>query len=131
MAQHRDVARYGALGQFIANAVKVGDTIYLSGMISVDDDGNVVAEGDVVAQTRNAYAHVKDALARLGGTMDDIVDESLYVTDVAHVMENVEAVWAARAEAYGRDPDVTQSMVEVSSLVFPGLMIEIKCVARV
>lgn len=131
MAQQREVARYGMLGQFIANAVKVGDTIYVSGMVSIDDDGNVLDEGDVVAQTRNAYEHVKDALGRLDGTMDDIVDESLYVTDVANVMENVEAVWAARAEAYGRDPDVTQTMVEVSSLVFPGLMIEIKCTARV
>ena len=130
MTQRREVARYGALGQFIANAVKVGDTIYLAGMISIDDQGNVLDEGDVVAQTRNCYANVKEALGKLGGTMDDIVDESLYVTDVAHVMENIEAAWAARAEAYGRDPDVTQSMVQVSALVFPGVMIEIKCTAR-
>ncbi len=129
MATERQVARHGPFADFIANGVKVGNMIYLSGQVSVDDQGQVVAPGDLVAQSRQAYAHIRSTLEELGATMADIVDETVFVTDISAVMANLEPLFAARAEAYGGQPQVSQTLVQVAALFMPGLMIEIKCVA--
>jgi 2-iminobutanoate/2-iminopropanoate deaminase len=65
-----------------AQAVKVGDIIYLSGQVSHDDTGNIVGPGDMEAQMRQAYANVRKVLAQYSATMDNIVDEILFVTDM-------------------------------------------------
>jgi len=54
-----------------SQAVKVGDTIYLSGQVSHDDKGNVLGEGDMEVQMRAAYANVVKVLAQYGVTMDN------------------------------------------------------------
>jgi len=131
MTAKKQVARFGPLGDFIPNGIKVGDTIYLSGQISMDGEGNVVGVGDLGAQVRQAYANMKEVLAKLDATMDDVVDEMFMVTDIEHAMSKVDEVFAIRAEAYGGNPDVAQTMVQVAALGMPGLMVEIKCVARV
>ena len=58
-----------------SQAVKVGDTIYLSGQVSHDDKGNIVGLGDMEMQMRQAYANVQKVLAQYGATMANIVDE--------------------------------------------------------
>src|SRR5262249_14323192 len=82
-------------------AVKVGDTIYLSGQVSHDDKGNIVGLGDMETQMRQAYANVQKVLAQYGATMANIVDEVLFVTDM-------EAAFAAavkcRAGSFFRHP---------------------------
>ena len=65
-----------------AQAVKVGDTIYVSGQVSHDDMGNIVGLGNMEAQMRQAYANIHKLLAQYGATMDNIVDEILFVTDM-------------------------------------------------
>ena len=73
-------------------------------------------------------------LQQFGATMDDIADESLFVTDMSAVMgseEKMGAFFAARAEAYGGNPQVAQSLIGVNELAAPDLMIEIKVVAHV
>src|ERR1041384_4201323 len=65
-----------------AQAVKVGDTIYLAGQVSHDAEGNIIGVGDMEKQMRQAYANVAEVLARYGATMDNIVDEVLFVTDM-------------------------------------------------
>ena len=77
-----------------AQAVKVGDTIYVSGQLSHDDQGNMVApapldpagkiadHGNMGAQMAQSYANIKKVLAEFGATMDNIVEEVLYVTDM-------------------------------------------------
>lgn len=62
--------------------------------------------------------------------MDNIVDEAVFVTDFAEIMENIDAVAAARAEAFGGIPAVSQTMVQVAGLVHPELKLEIKRVAQ-
>ena len=127
----KQVVRVGAYKDFFASGVKVGDMITLSGQVSIDGAGKTVGDGDLEAQVAQAYANVKEVLVEFGASMDDIVDEMWLVTDVKATMKNLQKLWAIRAEAYGCDPDVTQTTVEVSSLVSPDLMIEIKCIARV
>jgi enamine deaminase RidA (YjgF/YER057c/UK114 family) len=63
--------------------------------------------------------------------MDNIVDETIFVTDINDLMANVEEVFAAREEAYGGKPEVSQTLVQAAALVLPDLKIEIKCIARV
>jgi enamine deaminase RidA (YjgF/YER057c/UK114 family) len=111
-----------------AQAVKVGDTIYLSGQVSHDDQGNIVGLGDMAAQMRQAYANIQKVLAQYGATMANIVDEVLFVT-------NMEAAFAAavacRKEVFSGTPVVASTIVQIQRLAFPELLIEIKCVAKV
>src|ERR671917_1826918 len=65
-----------------AQAVKVGDTIYLSGQVSHDDKGNIVGLRDMEAQMRQGYTNIQKVLAQYGATMDNVVDEVLFVTDM-------------------------------------------------
>lgn len=131
MAVERTVVRNGPFAQFIPEGVKAGNLIFLSGQVSIDDQGEVVAPGDLVTQARQAYTHVAATLAEFGADMSDIVDEMFLVTDVAAAMAEIEALWTVRAEVYGGDPQVSQTMVQVAGLVMPDLMIEIKAIAAV
>jgi enamine deaminase RidA (YjgF/YER057c/UK114 family) len=123
-----------------AQAVKVGDTIYVSGQLSHDDQGNMVApapldaagriadHGNMGAQMAQSYANLKKVLASYGATMDDIVEEVVYVTD----MEAAFAVaGAVRREAYGGAPVVASTILVTPRLAFPDQLIEIKAIARV
>ncbi|MGC2426576.1 MAG: RidA family protein [Nitrososphaeraceae archaeon] len=111
-----------------AQAVKVGDTIYLSGQVSHDDSGSIIGLGDMEAQMRQAYANIRKVLAQYGATMDNIADEILFVTDM-------EAAFAAavkcRQEVFFGIPVVASTIVQIQRLAFPELMIEIRCVAKV
>ena len=131
MGAEKTVVREGPFAEFIPDGVRVGNLITLSGQVGLDEHEEVVGPGDLVAQARQAYANVAQVLEKLGAGMGDIVDEIFFVTDVAAAMENIEALWAVRAEAYGGDPQVSQTTLQVSGLVMPELMIEIKVIASV
>ena len=129
MGAEKTVVREGPFAEFIPDGVRVGNLITLSGQVSLDGQGEVVAPGDLVGQARQAYANVARTLDKLGGGMGDIVDEIFFVTDVGAAMENIEALWAVRAEAYGGEPQVSQTTLQVSGLVMPELMSDIKVIA--
>jgi 2-iminobutanoate/2-iminopropanoate deaminase len=111
-----------------SQAVKIGNTIYLSGQVSHDDNGNIVGPGDMEMQMRQAYANVQKVLTKYGATMANIVDEVLFVTDM-------EAAFAAavkcRRAVFSGTPVVASTIVQIQRLAFPQFMIEIKCIARV
>ena len=111
-----------------SQAVKVGDTIYLSGQVSHDDQGNILGEGNMEVQMRAAYANIKKVLAQYGATMDNVVDEILFVTDI-------DAAFPARVkmkqEVFSGVPVLGSTMVQIQRLAFPQLMVEIKCVAKI
>ena len=69
-------------------------------------------------------------LSQFSATMDNLVDETMFVTDIGEVMSNAESIFEARAEAYGKTPEVCQTLVQVSALVLPKLKLEIKCIAH-
>jgi len=110
-----------------AQAVKVGDTIYLSGQVSHDDEGKIVGLRDMEAQMRQAYANIKKVLAEYGATMDNVVDEILFVTDMDIAFA---AAVKCRREVFSGTPIVASTIVQIQRLAFPDLMIEIKCVAK-
>jgi 2-iminobutanoate/2-iminopropanoate deaminase len=111
-----------------AQAVKVGDTIYVSGQVSHDDNGNIMGRGDMETQMRQAYANIKKLLAQYGATIENMVDEIVFVTDM-------DAAFAAavkcRQEIFSGTPVIANTIVQIQRLAFPDLMIEIRCVAKV
>ena len=110
-----------------AEGVKVGDTVYVSGQTGYDENFQI-AVGDMDAQMRQAYATIAVVLDRLGASMADVVDETLFVTDV---MAAATCGLSGRTEAYGGPPRVASTLVEVQALGSPDMMVEIKCQARV
>jgi 2-iminobutanoate/2-iminopropanoate deaminase len=111
-----------------AQAVKVGDTIYVSGQVSHDETGKIVGRGDIEAQMRQAYTNIKKLLAQCGVTMDNIVEEILFVTDMNTAFA---AAVKCRKEIFSGTPSVASTIVQIQHLAFPELMIEIRCVAKV
>ncbi len=111
-----------------SQAVKVGDTIYISGQVSHDDKGNILGEGDMEVQMRAAYANIGKVLVQYGATMENIVDEILFVTDM-------DTAYAARVkmkqEVFSGSPVLGSTIVQIQRLALPQLMIEIRCIARV
>ena len=111
-----------------SQSVKVGDTIYVSGQVSHDDSGNIVSPGDMEAQMRQAYTNIRKVFAQYGATMDNIVDETLFVIDMNTAFA---AAVKCREDVFFGVPVVASTIVQVQRLAFPDLMIEIKCVAKV
>jgi 2-iminobutanoate/2-iminopropanoate deaminase len=111
-----------------SQAVKVGDTIYVAGQVSHDSDGRILGVGDMVTQMREAYANMQKVLAQYGATMDNLVDEILFVTDMEAAFD---AAVKVRRDVFAGFPRVASTIVEIGRLAFPELMIEIKGVAKV
>jgi 2-iminobutanoate/2-iminopropanoate deaminase len=111
-----------------SQAVKVENTIYVSGQVSHDINGNIVGLGDMWVQMRQAYANVEKVLAQYGATIDNIVDEVLFVTDM-------DAAFAARVkcreEVFSGKPVLASTIVQIQRLAFPELMVEIRCICKV
>ena len=128
MAMEKKVFRSGPFADFIAQGVQVGNILYMAGQIGMDEEGKV-ADG-IMAQVELAYENLKSVLAEFGATIDNVVDETYFVTNVEELMSNVETIYAAREKAYGRIPQVSQTVVQVGALVDPGLKLEIKCIAH-
>ena len=107
-----------------AQAVRRGDTLYVAGTLSVDDGFAPLHEGDMGAQIGAAYAAICETLAAHGGTLADVVRETVYVTD----MDAFIAANGARLAVYeGWLPAATA--VEVKRLAFPECMVEIEVTA--
>lgn len=128
MGINKKTFRSGPFKDFIAQGVQVGNILYMSGQVGMDADGK--AGGDINEQATLAYKNIKEVLAEFGATMDNIVDETVFITDMKELMSNVGGVYGARAKAYGGLPEVSQTVVQVVSLVRPELKIEIKCIAH-
>ena len=111
-----------------AQAVKVGDTIYVSGQVSHDETGKIVGLGDMETQMRQAYTNIKKILAQYGATIDNIVDEIIFVTDMNTAFA---AAVKCRKDIFSGTPNVASTIVQIQRLAFPELMIEIRCVAKV
>jgi 2-iminobutanoate/2-iminopropanoate deaminase len=109
-------------------AVKVGDTIYVSGQVSHDDTGNIVGRGDMETQMRQAYSNIRKLLTQYGATIENIVDEILFVTNMD---EAFAAAVKCRQEIFSGTPVIASTIVQIQRLAFPELMIEIRCVAKV
>jgi enamine deaminase RidA (YjgF/YER057c/UK114 family) len=123
-----------------AQAVKVDDTIYVSGQLSHDDEGKMVGpapldssgrildHSNMEMQMRQTYANAKKILHEFGATLDDVVEEVLYVTDMKTA---VAVAGSVRKEAYGsKKPAVASTILVTPRLALPNQLIEIKFIAK-
>ena len=104
--------------------VGAGNLIFVSGQVARNAAGEIVGEGDIRAQTRQAIENVKAVLEAAGATIDDIVKVTVFVTDVTQLA----AIHEVRAEYFKRDYPAS-TLVEVKGLVSPELLIEIEAIA--
>jgi 2-iminobutanoate/2-iminopropanoate deaminase len=111
-----------------SQAVRVRDTIYISGQVSHDDKGKIVGRGDMEAQMRAAYSNIEKVLLHYGAKMENVVEETLFVTDMD---EAFAAAATCRRDVFSGKPVVASTIVQIQRLAFPDLMIEIRCIARV
>ena len=107
-----------------SRAVRVGDTVYVSGTVAWGDDGKLVGAGDVYAQAKQTIRNIEKAIAQAGASLADVVRTRIYVTDISSLEE------AARAhgEVFGEIRPAS-TMVEVSGLAEPEMLVEIEGVA--
>ena len=108
-----------------AQAVKVGNTVWLSGQLGHDDNG-VLALG-MEAQMRQTYANIQKLLAAYGMTMENVVEEVVYALD-SH------AAFVARKnigkEVYPDPMQIASTLIGVVSLALPNQLVEIKIIAK-
>jgi len=81
-------------------------------------------------QVSVVYDNIKHVLNEYGANMDNIVDEMMLLADMDDCMANVNEVFGARQKAYGKKPDITQTMAAVAALMLPALKVEIKVVTH-
>jgi len=109
-----------------SRAVRVGAHVFVSGSTAIDEQGQVVGKGDAYAQTVQTLRNVERALASLGARLEHVVRTRMFVTDIARWQE----IGRAHGEAFGTIRPAT-SMVEVSKLIDPAMLVEIEADAVV
>jgi enamine deaminase RidA (YjgF/YER057c/UK114 family) len=109
-----------------SRALRVGDWIHVSGTTATDEGGGVVGIGDAYAQTVQILTNVRRALEQAGSGVNDVVRTRIYVTDISLW----EQVGRAHRQFFGEVRPVT-SMVEISRLIHPEMLVEIEADARV
>ncbi|HET9340224.1 MAG TPA: RidA family protein [Casimicrobiaceae bacterium] len=104
-----------------SRAVVVGDRVFVSGTTATDGHGGIVGIGDPAAQARQCIANIAAALVQVGASLDDVVRTRIFVVDIARWEE----VGRAHGQAFGAIRPAC-SMVEVSRLIAPEILVEIE-----
>jgi len=105
--------------------VRVGNTVYVSGVLAMDSDGNIVGEGDIKAQTRQVIESIKSVVEAGGGSVSDIAFNQIFLSDLA----NYAGMNEVYAEYFGTNPPARYCIK--ADLVKPAFLIEISSTAHI
>ncbi|QLC26447.1 RidA family protein [Parasphingopyxis algicola] len=109
-----------------SQAVKVGETLWVSGAVSWDENLNPLHVGDMVGQMRQIYGALGELLKRFDRGMDAIVKETVFATDLDLALKNTEV----RRDFFPDDKFPASTWVEVKRLAHPDLLLEVEIVAQ-
>ncbi|RPA68635.1 RidA family protein [Cyclobacteriaceae bacterium YHN15] len=104
-----------------SHAVKIGNSIKVSGAVSMDDEGGPTAVGDFLQQMKNCYSDLGKVLAHYGCTFDDVVVENVFTTDMPAFLEHAEYRNSIYTQHFP-----TGTWLEVKGLALPEFLIEIE-----
>lgn len=107
------------------DAVALGDLLFVSGILPLDDQLNLVGDDDPIAQAEQVFARLKQVLAAEGAAYTDILKVTLFLTDVNDRMQ----INSVRKLYFG-DSRPASTLVEVSGLITPGARLEVEAIAR-
>jgi 2-iminobutanoate/2-iminopropanoate deaminase len=108
------------------DAVSVGDVLFVSGCVSVDDRGEVVGLGNVVAQARRVFLNLGLVLEAAGSRFSEVVKVTIFLTNI----DDRALINPVRQEFFG-EARPASTLVEVSALVLPEFLIEVEAVASI
>ena len=121
--------REGPYSDFFSQGVQVGNILTLAGQLGDGEDGKIPES--INEQMANCYANIQNVLKEFGASLDNVIDETWFVTDVSECMDNVGEIFQARELIYGCKPEVSQTLIGITALVSPECKIEIKCIASI
>ena len=124
---NKKLFRNGPYADFFSQGVQTGNILTLAGQLGDDLEGNV--PNDLQGQMENCYRNIETILKEFNATLDNIIDETWFVTDIEECMNNVSEIFDSRKKIYKCKPEVSQTLIGVSALVDPKYKIEIKCIA--
>ena len=126
MSERRRVSSVSPYEDIIgfSRAVRAGDLVFVSGTVAWGPDGKLVGKGDVYAQAKQTLANIEGYLREAGASLKDVVRTRIYLTDIGRWQE----VAHAHREAFG-DVRPASSMLEISRLAEPEMLVEIEAVA--
>lgn len=105
--------------------VRTGDYLHISGMVAFDSEANIIGEGDIEAQTEQVFQNLRAVVVEAGGTINDIVSTTTYLTNVA----DAPIVSAARSRHFTGPVLPTHTVLGVAALARPQFLVEISAVA--
>ncbi len=106
---------------------KSGTPVFIAGQVALDGSGKLIGEGDAAAQVEQAFQNLRIVVEACGGSMDDIVKLTIYVTDAAYRP----AIAAARQRHFKEGQYPASTYVVISALAVPQLLVEVEAVAMI